>query len=65
MCRVILVKKSVVEHIELAGKKEDEHMKCLQKIAETTIDVLVATRSVIAKNQELINRDPVTGKLFI
>ena len=42
-------------------KKEDGHMKCLQVVAETTIEMLIASRSVIAKNQELINRDPATG----
>ncbi|MFQ5963510.1 MAG: DUF3365 domain-containing protein [Candidatus Scalinduaceae bacterium] len=44
---------------------KDEHIKCLQKLAETAIDVLIATRSVIAKNQELINRDPATGNYII
>ena len=42
-------------------KIEVEHMKCLQVVAETTIEMLIASRSVIAKNQELINRDPATG----
>ncbi len=40
---------------------EDNHMKCLQKLAETTVNMLIASRSVIAMNQELINRDPATG----
>ena len=40
---------------------EDKHMKCLQVLAETTVDMLIASRSVIAMNQDLINRDPVTG----
>jgi hypothetical protein len=39
---------------------DDEHITCLQALAETTIDMLIAVRSVIAKNQELINRDPTT-----
>jgi len=30
-------------------------------IANTAIDMLIASRSVIAKNQDLINRDPTTG----
>ncbi len=38
-----------------------KHMKCLQELAETTIDMLIASRGVIARNQELINRDPATG----
>ncbi len=42
-------------------KIEDGHIKCLQVVAETTIQMLIASRSVIAKNQELINRDPATG----
>ena len=40
---------------------EGRHMKCLQVIANTAIDMLVASRNVIAKNQDLINRDPTTG----
>ena len=40
---------------------EDKHIKCMQQIANTTIDMLIASRSVIAKNQDLINRDPATG----
>ncbi len=40
---------------------EPNHMKCLQKLAETTVDMLIASRSVISMNQELINRDPKTG----
>ncbi len=44
---------------------EDKHMKCLQVVAETTIEMLIASRSVIAKNQELINRDPTTGNYFM
>jgi len=44
---------------------EDEHMICLQTLAETTIDMLIATRGVIAKNQELINRDPTTGNYCV
>ncbi|MBZ0107739.1 MAG: DUF3365 domain-containing protein [Candidatus Scalindua rubra] len=39
-------------------------MKCLQKLADSTINMLVATRSVIAKNQDLINIDPVTGNYY-
>ncbi len=40
---------------------EDNHIKCLQELAEATIDMLIASRGVIARNQELINRDPSTG----
>ncbi len=36
----------------------------MQTFAETTIDLLVATRNVIAKNQELINRDPISGNYY-
>ena len=45
----------------LAENIEDKNMKCLQKLAEATIDMLIASRGVIAKNQDLINRDPATG----
>ncbi|KHE93011.1 MAG: DUF3365 domain-containing protein [Candidatus Scalindua rubra] len=41
------------------------HIKCMQAVSETTIDMLIATRNVIAKNQELINRDPATGNYYI
>ncbi len=40
---------------------ENNRLECLQKLADSTINMLVATRSVIAKNQDLINIDPVTG----
>ena len=40
---------------------EDKQMKNLQRLAETAISMLIATRNVITKNQELINRDPSTG----
>ncbi len=45
------------DDIGTAENMEDKHIICLQTLAETTIDMLIATRSVIAKNQELINRD--------
>ena len=50
-----------LKQVEMTEIVEDEHVKCLQKVAETAIDVLIATRGVIAKNQELINKDPATG----
>ncbi len=40
------------------------HVKCLRNLAEATIDLLIATRGVIAKNQELINRDPISGNYY-
>jgi hypothetical protein len=40
------------------------HVKCLRSLAGTTIDVLIATRGVIAKNQDLINRDPISGNYY-
>jgi hypothetical protein len=43
---------------------ENNSVKCLQKLANSTINMLVATRSVIAKNQDLINMDPVTGNYY-
>lgn len=47
--------------VSQAGNVEYKHMKCLQKLAETTVDMLIASRSIISLNQELINRDPATG----
>jgi hypothetical protein len=47
--------------VRQAENIEDKHMKCLQKLAETAVDMLIASRSIISMNQELINRDPVTG----
>ena len=46
---------------EISESPEDRHMKCLEQVAKTTINMLIASRSVIAKNQNLINRDPATG----
>ena len=43
---------------------EDKQIKYLQRLAETTVNMLIATRSVITKNQELINRDPTTGNYY-
>ncbi len=45
--------------------EENNHIICLQTLAKTTIDMLIVTRSVIAKNQELINRDPTTGNYYV
>lgn len=47
-----------------AESREYNRMKCLQSLADTTIDMLIATRSVIAKNQDLINMDPVSGNYY-
>ncbi len=51
--------------IGITENEEDNHIICLQTLAETTIDMLIATRGVIAKNQELINRDPTTGNYYV
>ncbi len=53
------------DDIDAAENIEDKHIICLQTLAETTIDMLIATRGVIAKNQELINRDPTTGNYYV
>ncbi len=53
--RVIKQTEDVVRQVE---NVEYKHMKCLQKLAETTVDMLIASRSVISMNQEVINRDP-------
>jgi hypothetical protein len=50
-----------VQAVKQTENTEDNHMKCLKIFAETTIDMLIASRNVIAMNQELINRDPATG----
>ncbi|MFQ5965198.1 MAG: DUF3365 domain-containing protein [Candidatus Scalinduaceae bacterium] len=55
---------SIYGTIGIAENIEDEQRNCLHKLAETTIDVLIATRNVIAKNQELINRDPISGNYY-
>jgi hypothetical protein len=39
---------------------KDDYMKC-SHTAENLAEMLITIRNVIAKNQELINRDPVTG----
>jgi len=43
---------------------ENNRFECLHKLADSTINMLVATRSVIAKNQDLINIDPITGNYY-
>ncbi len=47
-----------------AAEIENNRLECLQKMADSTINMLVATRSVIAKNQDLINIDPITGNYY-
>ncbi|MHC4269873.1 MAG: hypothetical protein ACYSTS_15600, partial [Planctomycetota bacterium] len=54
-----------LDDIGTVKNMEDKHITCLQTLAETTIDMLIATRGVIAKNQELINRDPTTGNYYV
>ncbi len=39
---------------------KDDYMECLH-VSEKLSEMLITIRNVIAKNQELINRDPVTG----
>lgn len=46
------------ENIE---NKETEH---LQKFADTLINLLIVMRGVISKNQNLINRDPISGNYY-
>ncbi len=55
---------SLSGRISLAENIDDKKKKCLQKMAETAIDMLIASRNVIAKNQELINRDPISGNYY-
>ncbi len=55
---------STSDRISLAEDIEYKHVKCLQSVVETAIDMLIAARNVIAKNQELINRDPISGDYY-
>ncbi len=55
---------STSDRINFAENIENKYTKCVQTFAETTIDMLIAIRNVIAKNQELINRDPITGNYY-
>ncbi|MDR4505990.1 MAG: DUF3365 domain-containing protein [Candidatus Scalindua sp.] len=55
---------SINTRSDYAGNRKNNHMKCLQTLADTTIDMLIATRSVIAKNQDLINMDPISGNYY-
>ncbi len=55
---------STSDRISLAEDIEYKHVKYLQSVAETAIDMLIAARNVIAKNQELINRDPISGNYY-
>lgn len=43
---------------------ESKHLRCLQNMVKSIVDMLIATRGVIAKNQELINRDPISGNYY-
>ena len=52
------------EPVLLSESVGDKRLKCLRSLAETTIDMLIATRGVIARNQELINRDPISGNYY-
>ncbi|MFQ5714307.1 MAG: DUF3365 domain-containing protein [Candidatus Scalinduaceae bacterium] len=64
VCTLLFTIYSTSDRISLAEDIEYKHVKCLQSVAETAIDMLIATRNVIAKNQELINRDPITGNYY-
>lgn len=55
---------SIYTRSNYAEDIEYNHMKCLKALADTTIDMLIATRGVIAKNQNLINMDPVSGNYY-
>lgn len=48
----------------ISQNTEDQQIKHLQKLAEIAINMLIATRNVITKNQELINNDPVSGNYY-
>ena len=62
---VLVISISIISNkYSYAEDIENNRMECLQKLADSTINMLVATRSVIAKNQDLINIDPVTGNYY-
>lgn len=48
------------EKVVTPDSKKEDYMKC-SHTAENLAEMLITIRNVIAKNQELINRDPVTG----
>lgn len=55
---------SINKRSSYAEDMEYNHMRCLKTLADTTIDMLIATRGVIAKNQDLINIDPISGNYY-
>lgn len=55
---------SINKRSSYAEDKEHNQMKCLKTLADTTINMLIATRGVIAKNQDLINIDPESGNYY-
>ncbi len=64
MLALVVFLYSINTRSNYAENRDLDHMKCLQTLADTTIDMLIATRSVIAKNQDLINMDPISGNYY-
>ncbi|MDR4506003.1 MAG: DUF3365 domain-containing protein [Candidatus Scalindua sp.] len=50
--------------IDISNKPGTVEKENLQKFARIITDLLMVTRNIIAKNQELINRDPITGNYY-
>ena len=50
--------------IDISENPEAVEKENLEKIAQIITDLLSVARNVIAKNQELINRDPKTGNYY-
>jgi len=55
---------NIGNRVSYAEDMEYNQKKCLKTLADTTIDMLIATRGVIAKNQDLINMDPISGNYY-
>lgn len=51
-------------HIDISKNPETVETENLQKFARIITDLLLVTRNIVAKNQELINRDPTTGNYY-
>jgi methyl-accepting chemotaxis protein len=60
-------KASQIKFVKLAGLNEDiksKETEYLYKFADKLIEMLIAMRGVISKNQNLINRDPISGNYY-
>ncbi|KAA3597803.1 MAG: DUF3365 domain-containing protein [Candidatus Scalindua sp. AMX11] len=51
-------------HIDISKNLKAFDKRNLHKFARIITDLLSVTRNIVAKNQELINRDPTTGNYY-